>query len=1025
MSKITAVADLTEVEAREELTRLAEVLLRANELYHVKDAPEMSDADYDALKRRNAEIEARFPELKRADSPTDQIGARPSDGFAKVTHAMRMMSLGNAFDDTDVTDFDRSIRKYLGLSEDALLAYTAEPKIDGLSLSLRYEKGVLVQAVTRGDGEVGENVTANARTVSDIPHHIEGAPDILEVRGEVYMSHQDFDTLNERQAKTGGETFANPRNAAAGSLRQLDSRITRARPLRFFAYAWGELSESLAGTQMTAIGRLKSLGFQVNELTCLCATTRQMLEHYSEIEAQRATLGYDIDGVVYKVDDLSLQARLGSRSTTPRWAIAHKFPAELAWTRLEAIEIQVGRTGALSPVARLHPVTVGGVVVSNATLHNEDYIAGRDANGAVIRDGRDVRVGDWAQVYRAGDVIPKLSDVDLTKRPDGAEPYEFPSECPGCGSDAIREEGDAVRRCTGGLICPAQAVEKLKHFVSRKAFDIEGLGAKQIEMFYGDPVLPIKTPADIFSLKERDAGNPARLKNRDSWGETSASNLFAAIDDKRNIPFARLLFALGIRHVGEVGARDLALFYRDWDAMAAAIDTARPAALAQRAADEAEEAERISAKAEGRRAGLKDVRDAAISRMKVPASAENAWADLIGIDGIGTTLGLSLSDAFANADERKAFDDLRCNLRIIPPEAPASDSPAAGKTVVFTGTLEKMTRAEAKVRAEALGAKVSGSVSQKTDLLVAGPGAGSKAKKAVDLGIETLDEDGWLQLIGDAKMKTIKRIGQGGFGNVDHVVLDDGTECARKEFSQNQHLSPQLLQNVMKRFAKEVKVQSAIEHPNIVPVLQSNLKTTPHSYLMPLADGSLDDDLSNDRTLGGTFVSALSNIVAGLEELHSMEIFHRDLKPQNVLRFTRDEKPVYAISDFGLISTKESNLSKLTKSGMGKGSDFYTAPEIASDLRKASSQSDVYSLGCILHDMVGKEDRVPFREIKESGEYGPVLSGCTKDDPNKRFASARAVLDAILTIEFEPTGSVSEDSDGFFEHASKWATGCG
>ena len=750
MSKITAVADLTEVEAREELTRLAEVLLRANELYHVKDAPEMSDADYDALKRRNAEIEARFPELKRADSPTDQIGARPSDGFAKVTHAMRMMSLGNAFDDTDVTDFDRSIRKYLGLSEDALLAYTAEPKIDGLSLSLRYEKGVLVQAVTRGDGEVGENVTANARTVSDIPHHIEGAPDILEVRGEVYMSHQDFDTLNERQAKTGGETFANPRNAAAGSLRQLDSRITRARPLRFFAYAWGELSESLAGTQMTAIGRLKSLGFQVNELTCLCATTRQMLEHYSEIEAQRATLGYDIDGVVYKVDDLSLQARLGSRSTTPRWAIAHKFPAELAWTRLEAIDIQVGRTGALSPVARLHPVTVGGVVVSNATLHNEDYIAGRDANGAVIRDGRDVRVGDWVQVYRAGDVIPKLSDVDLTKRPDGAEPYEFPSECPGCGSDAIREEGDAVRRCTGGLICPAQAVEKLKHFVSRKAFDIEGLGEKQIEMFYGDPVLPIKTPADIFSLKERDAGNPARLKNRDSWGETSASNLFAAIDDKRNIPFARLLFALGIRHVGEVGARDLALFYRDWDAMAAAIDTARPAALAQRAADEAEEAERISAKVEGRRARLKDVRDAAISRMKVPASAENAWADLIGIDGIGTTLGLSLSDAFANADERKAFDDLRCNLRIIPPEAPASDSPVAGKTVVFTGTLEKMTRAEAKVRAEALGAKVSGSISQKTDLLVAGPGAGSKAKKAVDLGIETLDEDGWLQLIGDA-----------------------------------------------------------------------------------------------------------------------------------------------------------------------------------------------------------------------------------------------------------------------------------
>ena len=750
MSETTAVVDLTEVEAREELARLAGVLLRANEFYHDKDAPEMSDAEYDALKRRNTEIEVRFPELKRADSPTDQIGARPSDGFAKVTHAMRMMSLGNAFDNADVIDFDRSIRKYLGLSEDALLAYTAEPKIDGLSLSLRYEKGVLVQAATRGDGEVGENVTANARTVSDIPHSIEGAPDILEIRGEVYMSHQDFDALNERQAKIGSKTFANPRNAAAGSLRQLDSEITRSRPLRFFAYAWGELSESLAATQMEAITRLKGLGFQVNELTCLCATTRQMLEQYSEVEAQRATLGYDIDGVVYKVDDLSLQARLGFRSTTPRWAIAHKFPAELAWTRLEAIDIQVGRTGALSPVARLHPVTVGGVVVANATLHNEDYIAGRDANGAVIRQGRDVRVGDWVQVYRAGDVIPKLSDVDLTKRPDGAKPYKFPSKCPECGSDAIREEGDAVRRCTGGLTCPAQAVEKLKHFVSRKAFDIDGLGAKQIEMFYKDLELPIKTPAEIFSLKERDASNLTRLKNRDSWGETSASNLFAAIDDKRSISFARLLFALGIRHVGEVGARDLALFYRDWVTMAAAIDTARPAALAQRAADEAEEVERITADSEGRRARLKEVRDAAISRMKVPASAANAWADLIGIDGIGTILGLSLSDVFANADERKAFDDLRRNLSIIPPEAPASDSPIAGKTVVFTGTLEKMTRAEAKVRAEALGAKVSGSVSQKTDFLVAGPGAGSKAKKAAELGIVTLDEDGWSQLIADA-----------------------------------------------------------------------------------------------------------------------------------------------------------------------------------------------------------------------------------------------------------------------------------
>ncbi|WP_299945963.1 NAD-dependent DNA ligase LigA [uncultured Ruegeria sp.] len=749
MSDTTATADLTEDEARVELARLAKELLRANQLYHAEDAPEISDADYDALKRRNAEIEARFPNLKSTDSPTEQVGARVSEGFAKVNHAIRMMSLGNAFDDEDVADFDRSIRKYLGLSNDAPLAYTAEPKIDGLSLSLRYEHGELVQAATRGDGETGENVTTNARTVSDIPHRVEGAPEVLEVRGEVYMSHHDFEALNTRQAETGGKTFSNPRNAAAGSLRQLDSEITRSRPLKFFAYAWGELSEPLAETQMGAIDRLKAFGFQVNALTRLCDTTDQMLDHYGQIEAQRATLGYDIDGVVYKVNDLGLQSRLGFRSTTPRWAIAHKFPAELAWTRLEAIDIQVGRTGALSPVARLHPVTVGGVVVSNATLHNEDYIAGRDAKGGTIRDGKDIRVGDWVQVYRAGDVIPKISDVDLSKRPDDAQPYAFPTNCPECTSDAIREEGDAVRRCTGGLICPAQAVEKLKHFVSRKAFDIDGLGAKQIEMFYDDPILPINTPADIFTLQDRDAGNLARLKNRDGWGEISASNLFAAIDDKRTIPFARLLFALGIRHVGEVGARDLALFYRDWDLMAASIDTARPAARAQRAADEAEDAERIAASDEGRRARVKEVRDAAIADGNVPEDAANAWADLIGIDGIGATLGLSLSDAFANQEEREAFDDLRKHLTIDPPDAPASDSPVAGKTVVFTGTLEKMTRAEAKARAEALGAKVSGSVSQKTDLLVAGPGAGSKAKKAADLGIETLDEDGWLQLIGD------------------------------------------------------------------------------------------------------------------------------------------------------------------------------------------------------------------------------------------------------------------------------------
>ncbi|MFA3915469.1 NAD-dependent DNA ligase LigA [Ruegeria hyattellae] len=750
MSDTQSVDTLTQKQARDELARLARLLERANQAYHVSDAPEISDAEYDALKHRNAAIEARFPKLKRKDSPSDQVGARPAEGFSKVPHAVRMLSLGNAFDDEDVSGFVASIRKYLGLSGDTPLSFTAEPKIDGLSLSLRYEMGRLVQAATRGDGEVGENVTANALTIEDIPATVTGAPDVLEVRGEVYMTHADFDALNARQEQEGGKRFANPRNAAAGSLRQLDAKITRARPLKFFAYAWGEISAPLAQTQMAAIERLQTLGFQTNPLTRLCRSVPDLIAHYREIEAQRATLGYDIDGVVYKVDALDLQARLGFRSTTPRWAIAHKFPAELAWTRLEAIDIQVGRTGALSPVARLHPVTVGGVVVSNATLHNEDYIAGRDATGGEIRGGKDIRVGDWVEVYRAGDVIPKVADVDLKKRSKAAVKYQFPTQCPECGSEAIREEGDAVRRCTGGLICPAQAVEKLKHFVLRKAFDIEGLGAKQVEMFHGDETLPINTPADIFTLQARDAQNLGKLKNRDGWGDTSAKNLFAAIEEKRTIPLARLIFALGIRHVGEVGARDLALHYRDWDAMADAVDTARPAALAHRAANAAEEAERIIAMDAGRRAQIKQARDAATARCDVPDAAAIAWGDLTGIDGIGATLGLSLSDAFANTEERSAFDDLRAHLTIVPPEAPAAESQVAGKTVVFTGTLEKMTRAEAKARAEALGAKVSGSVSAKTDLLVAGPGAGSKAKKAADLGIETLDEDGWLHLIGDA-----------------------------------------------------------------------------------------------------------------------------------------------------------------------------------------------------------------------------------------------------------------------------------
>lgn len=701
----TPVAQLTTAQARAELAWLAEQIAAANTAYHRDDAPEISDADYDALKQRNAAIEAHFPSLKRTDSPSDVVGAEVAEGFGKVRHAVRMLSLGNAFADEEVSDFDGRIRKYLGLDADTALRYTAEPKIDGLSLSLRYENGALVQAATRGDGETGENVTANARTIADIPSKITDAPTVIEVRGEVYMSHDDFAALNARQAESGGKKFANPRNAAAGSLRQLDAEITKSRPLRFFAYAWGELSAPLADTQSDAIAKLASFGFVTNPLTRTCDSPDALLQHYKTIEALRATLGYDIDGVVYKVDDLALQKRLGFRSTTPRWAIAHKFPAELAWTRLEAIDIQVGRTGALSPVARLQPVTVGGVVVSNATLHNEDYIAGRDGKGAPIREGRDIRVGDWVQVYRAGDVIPKISDVDLSRRPEDAVPYVMPKTCPECGSDAIREEGDAVRRCTGGIICPAQAVEKLKHFVSRAAFDIEGLGAKQVEQFYADGW--ITTPADIFALRARYGTGMQQLKNREGWGEKSASNLFDAIDEKREIPLARVIFSLGIRHVGENSAALLANHYASWDAFEQAMTTA-----------------------------------------EIGAGA--AWEDLIGIDGVGTVMATSLVTTMQQEAERASIDRLIAELSVQDAEARATDSPVAGKTVVFTGTLERMTRAEAKARAESLGAKVSGSVSAKTDILIAGPGAGSKAKKAADLGVETMDEDAWLALIGDA-----------------------------------------------------------------------------------------------------------------------------------------------------------------------------------------------------------------------------------------------------------------------------------
>jgi DNA ligase (NAD+) len=701
------VSELTKEQAQAELALLAERIGVANTAYHTLDTPEISDAEYDALKRRNAEIEARFPGLKRSDSPSDQVGATVADGFGKVAHRVAMLSLENGFSDEDVTDFEDRVCKYLNIK--GPLSCTAEPKIDGLSLSLRYEGGKLVKAATRGDGEVGEDVTANARTIKDIPQILTGAPSVLEVRGEVYMSHADFAALNERQAKAGEKTFANPRNGAAGSLRQLDSLITAARPLRFFAYTWGEVSEPLSDTQMGAINRLKALGFQTNPLTVLCDGPEALLAHYRQIEAQRATLGYDIDGVVYKVNDLALQARLGFRSTTPRWAMAHKFPAELAWTRLLSIDIQVGRTGALSPVARLQPVTVGGVVVSNATLHNEDYIAGRDSKGGTIREGKDIRIGDWVRVYRAGDVIPKVADVDLAQRPIDSTPWIMPDTCPECGSPAVREEGDSVRRCTGGLICPAQGVERLKHFVSRHAFDIEGLGAKQVEMFYKDEHLPVKTPADIFTLAERDAANPLqKLKNRDGFGDKSTTNLFAAIKAKREIPLARLIFALGIRHVGESTAGLLAQHYGSWTAF-----------------------------------------EHGMTHATVGEGAE--WAELTAIDGVGHVLAASVVQTFQNARERAAIDALVAHLSVKDAvRRVVSDNPVAGKTVVFTGSLEKMTRAEAKARAEALGAKVAGSVSAKTDLLVAGPGAGSKAKEAAKLGIETIDEDAWLALIGQA-----------------------------------------------------------------------------------------------------------------------------------------------------------------------------------------------------------------------------------------------------------------------------------
>ena len=572
---------------------------------------------------------------------------------------------------------------------------------------MRYEKGQLVFAATRGDGTIGENVTANALVISDIPKNLPTKTEILEVRGEVYMEHKDFEILNKNQDAFGKKIFANPRNAAAGSLRQLDPTITAERPLKFLAYAWGELSDPLDTNQFGAIQKLKNLGFKTNSHTKLCKNINEALSQYEELSKIRSELGYDIDGIVYKVDSIDLQSRLGYRSTTPRWAIAHKFPAEYSWTKLLAIDIQLGRTGALSPVARLNPVTIGGVVVSNATLHNQDYIAGRDNSGGKIRSGKDIRINDWVEVYRAGDVIPKISDVDLTRRPKGSTPYRFPSFCPECGSEVVRDEGDAVIRCIEGINCQAQAIEKLKYFVSRKAFDIEGLGGKQIEMFFADEALPIKEPADIFTLKFRDQINHKKLRDRHGFGEKSASNLFDAIEKKKSIEFSRFIFSLGIRHIGENVSKLLARHFINWSKFISSISCAQ-----NRESQE--------------------------------------YFDLLAIDGIGTTVVNSLLSAFEMGKERDSIEKLARHLNILDEILPDSENNfLSGKTLVFTGTLEQISRSEAKSLAENLGAKVSGSVSAKTDLVVAGPGAGSKIRRAEELGIKTLNEAEWLSLIGN------------------------------------------------------------------------------------------------------------------------------------------------------------------------------------------------------------------------------------------------------------------------------------
>jgi DNA ligase (NAD+) len=783
-----AVADLTEAQAAAELARLGREITTHDARYYRDDAPTISDAAYDALRQRNSAIEARFPKLVRPDSPSARIGAKPVEKFGKVAHRIAMLSLDNAFAENDARDFLARMRRFLNWPAQEALAIVAEPKIDGLSASLRYENGVFVQGATRGDGREGEDVTANLATLADIPKRLNAPyPDILEVRGEVYMERAAFAAMNARLAAEGGAAYVNPRNAAAGALRQLDASITAARPLRFFAYAWGEVSAPLAATQSECVARLAAVGFPTNPLMQVCADADGLLSVYRAIQSVRGDLAYEIDGVVYKVDRLDLQERLGFVSRFPRWAIAHKFPAEQAETVLEGIDIQIGRTGALTPVARLKSVFVGGVTVTNATLHNENYIRGLDNDGAPIRDGKDLRIGDTVVLQRAGDVIPQIVDVVLAKRPVEAAPFAFPHICP-CPlktpvSRAAADGADAaVARCSGEFACPYQRMEHLKHVAARRAFDIEGLGDKQIELFFDRGWLA--EPAAIFSLHTHRAA----ILQEEGFGDKSLANLFAAIDARRTIGLARFVYALGVRHVGETTAGVLARHFETWEALAAAINAAAKAAPgpAYRALEE------ISGLGDAARAALMARADAldphaqdlfadrsiaargaalkikgltsrtwealaqtfpdwpALTAAIRAATAEapgEAFQTLAAIDGVGPVAAESLTRFWSEPHNRAALDRLLAQVAIQPEPRAASASPVAGLTVVFTGTLEKMTRDEAKARATALGAKVSSSVSKKTDLLVAGPGAGSKLEEATKHGVKVIDEDDWLALI--------------------------------------------------------------------------------------------------------------------------------------------------------------------------------------------------------------------------------------------------------------------------------------